>query len=157
MKPRLSTVNAHTGFMSFGPYLNMTEGKDVIGNEFSRINDIYSIFRQELHPPHRVLATWAGQFVVSRKRLLDNTYKSYRNLLDIFEASEDHWIWNEGWWNSKPSDPTLGMLRRTPLRYLAHPPGHALERSWPIIFDCSDATIAETCGEGSGPTCQCRD
>lgn len=99
--------------MSFGPYLNMTEGKDVIGNEFSRINDIYSIFRQELHPPHRVLATWAGQFVVSRKRLLDNTYKSYRNLLDIFEAPEDHWIWNEGWWNSKPSDPTLGMLRLT--------------------------------------------
>jgi len=110
MKPRLSKVHKSTGFMSFGPYINMTEGVDVHGNTFSRINDIYAMFRQDLHPPHTLLATWAGQFIVSRKRLLDNTFKSYRNLLSVFEAPEDHWIWKEGWWNSQPSDPTLGKV-----------------------------------------------
>ncbi|KAK1922861.1 hypothetical protein DB88DRAFT_492975 [Papiliotrema laurentii] len=141
-KPRLPTLTPETGFMSLGPYLNMTRGKDAIGVELPRINDIYTMFRQDFSPPTPVLATWAGQFVVSRRRILSNSFESYRNLLGYFEAPRDHWIWREGWGNNKPSDPTLG---------------HALERSWPTIFDCTDPTMSQTCGEGSGPTCQCRD
>lgn len=107
-KPRLPTLTPETGFMSLGPYLNMTRGKDAIGVELPRINDIYTMFRQDFSPPTPVLATWAGQFVVSRRRILSNSFESYRNLLGYFEAPRDHWIWREGWGNNKPSDPTLG-------------------------------------------------
>lgn len=53
-------------------------------------------------------STWAGQFVVSRKRILDNPLRNYQNLLDIFHAPKDHWIWKESWWNHGPSNPTFG-------------------------------------------------
>ena len=53
-------------------------------------------------------STWAGQFVVSRKRILDNRLETYQNLLDMFHAPKDHWIWQEGWWNNELSNPTLG-------------------------------------------------
>ncbi|ORY31795.1 hypothetical protein BCR39DRAFT_525399 [Naematelia encephala] len=142
MMPRLDIIEPSTGFLSFGPYITQTEGKDATGNVFPRLKDIYSSFRMDLSPPHAVLATWAGQFVVSRKRILDNKRQTYQNLWNKFHAPTEHWIWKEGWWNNEPSNPTLG---------------HALERSWPVIFACEDASIAETCGEGHGPTCQCLD
>ena len=53
------------------------------------------------------------------------------------------------------ANPLWLRLTHQPPRPLT--PGHALERSWPTIFDCTDPTISQTCGEGSGPTCQCRD
>ena len=86
----------------------MTRGVDTNGNEFSRINDIFSMFRQDLAPTHSILATWAGQFTFSRTRILGNTFDSYYNLLRMFEVDKDHWIWKEGWWNNEPSNPTLG-------------------------------------------------
>ncbi|WVQ86296.1 hypothetical protein IAT38_008465 [Cryptococcus sp. DSM 104549] len=137
-------LRSRTGFMSFGPYLNQTCGVDSAGQEHPRMADIYSMFRGTFCPPIPALATWAGQFVVSKKRILDNDLSIYVNLRALFHAPEDHWIWKEGWWNNKPSNPTLG---------------HALERAWPVIFDCTDPSIAKTCSEKSKyPTnCQCLD
>lgn len=141
--PRLENCfGRNTGFLSFGPHVNQTCGKDSAGLEFRRMADIYSAFRADLCPPEPVLATWAGQFVVSRRRILDNKLKAYANLRNIFHAPEGHWIWKEGWGNNEPSNPTLG---------------HALERTWPVIFDCTDIKIAETCHDGHGSTCQCYD
>ncbi|EIW69005.1 hypothetical protein TREMEDRAFT_73995 [Tremella mesenterica DSM 1558] len=140
--PRVSIIKPNTGFLSLGPYINMTRGVDVHGNSFPRINDIYSAFRGDFSPPYSILATWAGQFVVSRERILSNQLHLYTNLLAKFHAPPEHWIWTEGWHNNEPSNPTLG---------------HALERSWPLIFGCEDAKMAETCGEGHGPTCTCFD
>jgi hypothetical protein len=53
-------------------------------------------------------STWAGQFVVSRKRILANPLRNYQNLIDIFHAGPEHWIWKENWWNHGPSNPTMG-------------------------------------------------
>jgi len=142
MIPRLSIMTPKTGFMSLGPYVNQTCGMDDQGLEFPRMRDIYTMFRGDFCPPITQLATWAGQFVVSRKRILDNDLRLYENLLDKFHVGSDHWIWREGWWNNEPANPTLG---------------HALERTWPVIFDCSDGSVALSCGEGHGPTCQCLD
>jgi len=57
-------------------------------------------------------ATWAGQFVVSRKRILANSLVSYTNLMDKFHAPPEHWIWKEGWGNNELSNPTLGEFCR---------------------------------------------
>ncbi|WVF67721.1 hypothetical protein IAT40_002480 [Kwoniella sp. CBS 6097] len=141
--PRLERlIQPNTGFVSFGPYINHTCGKDSTGQSFPRMADIYSIFRADLCPPEPVVATWAGQFMVSRQRILENQQRAYANIKAKFHEPTDHWIWKEGWWNNEPSNPTLG---------------HALERSWPMIFNCTDASMAETCGEGHGATCQCLD
>jgi hypothetical protein len=37
--------------------------------------------------------------------------------------------------------------------------GHALERSWPIIFGCDDPSIADTCHDDNHNVtgCQCFD
>ncbi|KAK6911058.1 hypothetical protein L486_05311 [Kwoniella mangroviensis CBS 10435] len=143
--PRLERVlQPDTGFLSFGPYLSHTCGNDSTGQVFPRMADIYSMFRMDLCPPEPVLATWAGQFLVSRTRILENPRRAYANLREKFHVDKDHWIYKEGWWDNEPSNPTLG---------------HALERSWPMIFNCTDATRADTCDEeeGHGASCQCLD
>lgn len=61
MKPRLAQLAStpNIGFLSFGPYINQTCGKDSSGNEFPRMADIYSMFRQDLCPPRSVLVSRA--------------------------------------------------------------------------------------------------
>ncbi|WVQ79558.1 hypothetical protein IAT38_001657 [Cryptococcus sp. DSM 104549] len=126
-----------TGFLSFGPYINQTCGHDSAGMDFPRMRDIYIMFRGTFCPPTPAL------FIVSKKRILQNDLHVYENLRSLFHAPPEHWIWKEGWGNNQLSNPTLG---------------HALERTWPVIFDCADGTIVETCKEKeSGTNCQCRD
>ena len=48
--------------------------------------------------------------MASRKRILANPLRNYQNLIDLFNAPEDHWMWKEGWGNNEPSNPTLGKL-----------------------------------------------
>ena len=35
--------------------------------------------------------------------------------------------------------------------------GHALERSWPAIFNCTDLTIIDSCSTNRPELCQCKD
>lgn len=53
-------------------------------------------------------ATWAGQFVVSRERILQNPLSAYVHMWEIFNAPPGHWIWDEGWGNNEPTNPTFG-------------------------------------------------
>ncbi|KAJ9120035.1 hypothetical protein QFC22_002932 [Naganishia vaughanmartiniae] len=161
--PRMEKVLTDTtGFVSFGPYLNASCTKD--GNEIDshgqshpRIAQIYSSFQGDLCPADGFSITWAGQFMASRKRIWGNKKSTYANLLEFFHvpklAEDDaayattrkEWIWKEGWWNSEESNPTLG---------------HALERSWPAVFQCSDLRLAEKCqreAEIDPAFCQCSD
>jgi hypothetical protein len=114
-----------------GPYHEVTCALDDQNISFPRMADIYSSFQGTLCPPgtHLVClwkgswqlligqSTWPGQFVVSRKRLLGSPLRNYQNLVDLFNAPEDHWMWKEGWGNNQPSNPTLGevhlLTRRT--------------------------------------------
>lgn len=71
MLPRLATLtgtffdpqpDARLGFMSLGPYVSQTAGKDSSGNEFPRMTDIYAMFRHDLSPPHAVLVSSSAPF-----------------------------------------------------------------------------------------------
>nr|XP_018261885.1 uncharacterized protein I303_06330 [Kwoniella dejecticola CBS 10117]OBR84043.1 hypothetical protein I303_06330 [Kwoniella dejecticola CBS 10117] len=127
--PRLEKVlDKDTGFLSFGPYISHTCGNDSHGQVHPRMSDIYSMFRMDLCPPEPVLplsltdssstsvvglglqGTWAGQFIVSRHRILENPKRAYANLRQKFHEPKNHWIFKEGWWNNEPSNPTLGEL-----------------------------------------------
>lgn len=151
--PRLRQIHPRDGFVSLGPYLNATgtpEGGflDTNGQTFGRIPQIYASFTGELCPSSGFAITYAGQFLVSRQRIHRNPRWRYQSLLEYFDAPIEgdpkSWIWGpgEGWWNSEPSNPTLG---------------HALERSWPSIFSCNRPELAWDCGEDAGPHCGCRD
>ena len=121
--PRIESIRHDTGFLSFGPYKAKTCTHDSQNLGFPRMADVYSSFQGTLCPPGTHLvsrpvshgghpltiqSTWAGQFVVSRKRILDNPLRNYQNLIDLFNAPEHHWMWKEGWGNNQPSNPTLG-------------------------------------------------
>ncbi|KAH8090816.1 hypothetical protein HD553DRAFT_354510, partial [Filobasidium floriforme] len=150
--PRLESMTANTGFMSLSTYVNAScpaDGSeiDVLDQVHPRIAQIYSSFQQDLCPSTGFTITWFGQFVASRQRIHRNPLKAYQNLLDYFdvpvgEGNEKEWIWDEGWWNNSPDNPTLG---------------HALERSWPAVFGCSDLKLALECKDESGSHCMCMD
>jgi uncharacterized membrane protein len=45
--------------------------------------------------------------------------QTYQQLLDFFDVPKGQdapkgWIWDEGWWNNEPSNPTLGKANLTP-------------------------------------------
>lgn len=153
---RWDLVDSRTGFLALGPYIKTDCGVDTTGNgDFPRMRDIYSMFREEVSsslsaasdggslvllanshrsqfcPPTLQLSAWAGQFIVSRQRILANSRSKYETLLNSLQAPMHHWIHEEGAYfeykgSVGPSNPFLG---------------HALERSWPTIFSESRSII----------------
>ncbi|ORY69277.1 hypothetical protein BCR35DRAFT_269785 [Leucosporidium creatinivorum] len=147
---RWDLVDSRTGFLALGPYIKTDCGVDTTGNgEFPRMRDIYSMFREEFCPPTLQLSAWAGQFIVSRNRILANSLSKYETLLNTLQAPMHHWVHDEGAYfayhgSVGPSNPFLG---------------HALERSWPTIFNCTDPRIADLCKDDTydKENCQCFD
>ncbi|KAA1113410.1 hypothetical protein PGT21_030847 [Puccinia graminis f. sp. tritici] len=158
-KPRMDLFDPKsTGFLSFGPYLVSVCGQDGLGNgNYERMRDIYTMFYNSFCPPTGQLASYAGQFVVSKARILSNRYEQYLNMRRLLEAPKEHWIHQEGGWlkwkgatdtaATNPTGPQAPFL------------GHALERSWPVIFRCFDPSIAESCPDDLNDKrlCQCFD
>ncbi|POY71170.1 hypothetical protein BMF94_5480 [Rhodotorula taiwanensis] len=147
---RFDFVDPRTGFLSLAPYVESDCGVDLnVGGNFKRVRDIYSMFRENLCPPTHQLTSWAAQMFVSRERIEANPPSKYRRLLDLLEAPAGHWIYEEGTdfkWRGE-------MSRSNPFL------GHAVERSWPIIFNCTDPTLARRCGDNTidKDGCQCYD
>lgn len=81
-------------------------------------------------------------------------YSKYNSIDSLLEADADHWLYREGNWayhgEMGTSNPFLG---------------HAMERSWPLIFGCNNASIVDDCQkipekEQTKPlreNCQCLD
>ncbi|GAA5837346.1 hypothetical protein JCM9279_005659 [Rhodotorula babjevae] len=144
--PRFDHVDARTGFLSLGPYVKSDCGVDQrVWGDFRRMRELYSM----LCPPTLQLASWAAQFFVSRARIVANPRAKYARVQALLEAPEGHWLGEEGasfGWGGEmgPSNPFFG---------------HALERSWPVIFNCTDPGVADRCGDDvyDKAACQCRD
>lgn len=159
-KPRMDLFDpSSTGFLSFGPYLISVCGQDGLGNgNYERMRDIYTLIYDSFCPPTGQLASYAGQFVVSRRRILRNRYEKYLNLRNLLEAPIEHWIHREGGWFKWKGSTDEGPAKNPTG---PHNPflGHALERSWPVIFDCRDPSIAESCTDEiiDQKLCQCFD
>ncbi|GAA5987139.1 hypothetical protein JCM5350_003858 [Sporobolomyces pararoseus] len=132
-KPRLWTIPSDVGFASFGPLRLAIHGEDEGHGTYPFIKTIQNMFRGELSSPEGSVISWSAQFIASRRRIMANDYSSYRELDDMIEAPADHWL-HQLWGpdnSGGPSNPTFG---------------HSVERSWPIIFDCSDPRqIAREC------------
>ncbi|GAA5859722.1 hypothetical protein JCM1840_006425 [Sporobolomyces johnsonii] len=145
---RFDFVDDRSGFLALGPWVKNDCGEDSKGTgRYERMKDIY--FREDFCPPTLQLSSWAAQFFVSRQRIVANPPSKYQRLRELLEAPEEHWIYTEGahfsWHGAMgPTNPYLG---------------HALERSWPVIFNCTDPNIASRCPDDryDKEACQCFD
>ncbi|KZP20713.1 hypothetical protein FIBSPDRAFT_534070 [Athelia psychrophila] len=146
---RLKLINERVGFMSFGHYLTVTHGSDGWGNgDFPRTGDIYELFRDKPYPHEPLLATYHGQFIVSRERIKRHPKHKYEKLLKILEAPMDDPIHNEGWgYKDTPESPANPFF------------GHSLERAWTLIFECDDPLIEKDCWvmDPVSDRCYCED
>ncbi|BGP20060.1 hypothetical protein JCM10213_003556 [Rhodosporidiobolus nylandii] len=151
-EPRLAhTLLPETGFVSFGPYLTNLCGGDGEGTgHYPGLQEVFAgvMDRQcvEGKEEDRVLSTWAGQFAVSRERVMANSLAFYEGLRKKIEAPNDdpiHTMWNPSG-DSTQDNPAFG---------------HSIERSWPLIFRCTDTMIAAECrdAEWEPSKCQCFD
>lgn len=90
--PRLRrTVSRKSGFVSFGPYLTNLCGLDSeVDAFFQGEREIFEAVKGRKcvaeNEGDRVLSTWAGQFVASRKTLLKNDYALYDRLRRMVEV-----------------------------------------------------------------------
>ncbi|GAA5952656.1 hypothetical protein JCM21900_006062 [Sporobolomyces salmonicolor] len=178
---RFDFVDDRTGFLALGPWVKNDCGEDLHGTgKYERMKDIYVMARcsakmcapllsrsptlslvelmarlsphplyTQFCPPTLQLSSWAAQFIVSRQRIVANPPGKYQRLRELLEAPKEHWIYTEGahfsWHGAMgPSNPYLG---------------HALERSWPVIFNCTDPNIASRCPDDryDKEACQCLD
>ncbi|TIC69353.1 hypothetical protein E3Q02_00900 [Wallemia mellicola] len=151
MYDRLDHINVDTGYISLGPYVPGSCGVSE-GHTLPQMKTIWQLFTNTECPEDETqLVTWAGQFMVSQDRILNNPYSKYADILSMLEAPADDPIHSETpWWFMSKNDPSNPFI------------GHSLERSWPIIFDCNrpDFSDPEKCGgkaEAGSPECQCFD
>ncbi|KAH8918421.1 hypothetical protein BT69DRAFT_1193007, partial [Atractiella rhizophila] len=149
--PKIELITDSTGFLTTTVVFPSNCGKDLfhgVGNgEYERMKDIYRMFKGKecIDGTHQV-ATYSGQFVVSRERIERNLLSTYQELDDMLEAPEGSDIYKEGWWNNGPENPFFG---------------HSVERSWPTMFECEDPRMVESCPESDWLAkkreCQCFD
>ncbi|KDE06752.1 hypothetical protein MVLG_02948 [Microbotryum lychnidis-dioicae p1A1 Lamole] len=146
-KPRIDLVGPDTGFAHFGPLLRTDCGVDGRGRgTYEYVKSFYSIFTGNICPPTGQLSAWSAQFAVSRRRIMANEYARYAHVSSLLEARDGHWIHDLWGANDSggPSNPAIG---------------HHLERSWPIVFGCTDPMIADQCPDDvhQKDKCQCLD
>lgn len=133
MYERLNFIQPSSAFLSLGPYVKGNCGVTE-GHTYPQMQTIYQLFTGADCPEDQdQLVTWAGQFLVSQDRILNNPLGKYVDMLKLVEAPSDDPIHSETpWWFASKNDPSNPFI------------GHSLERSWPIIFNCEWGSITKT-------------
>ncbi|GAA6062677.1 hypothetical protein JCM10212_002500 [Sporobolomyces blumeae] len=146
-RKRLDLVSSDTGFAHLGPLIPGTCGRDdKVGVDFPLWTQLYNIFTGGLCPPGGQTMAWSGQFVVSKRRILANSYDKYAYVDGLMSAPLGHWI-HDMWGPNEsggPSNPAFG---------------HSVERAWPAVFACADAKYAKECPDdvANKVACTCLD
>ncbi|TIB37932.1 hypothetical protein E3P86_01983 [Wallemia ichthyophaga] len=151
MYDRLNFILPSSAFLSLGPYVRGNCGVTE-GHTLPQMKSIYQLFTGTECPDDQdQLVTWAGQFLVSQDRILNNPLGRYVEMLNLIEAPSGDAIHDETpWWFANKNDPSNPFI------------GHSLERSWPVIFDCNQPSFINehACGgqhKAGSKHCQCFD
>ncbi|KAJ3169711.1 hypothetical protein HK101_011444 [Irineochytrium annulatum] len=139
-------LESGTGFLAL-KFFDQCQCDGCFQYNLERIREVWAITRGELCPPEGFAATLNGQFLVSRKRIRQHPRRIYQYLLDVITSDEQHFVHNvepvNDWMVDSPSNPLFG---------------HVIERSWAMIFKCSDLSVWRSCmWNGTGDNCQCLD
>ncbi|TID15643.1 triose-phosphate transporter family-domain-containing protein [Venturia nashicola] len=130
-----------TGVLSLGAYescncVDCTDPWDVT-RRFPRLEELYAALNGQFCP-NSVILTYLGQFIASATRIRGRGLKTYEYLKKVLEADESHFIHADPKQDAFQDDVTNPYF------------GHTLERSWMILFGCSEARLVEKCGSWSG-------
>ncbi|KAJ3298190.1 hypothetical protein HDU79_000078 [Rhizoclosmatium sp. JEL0117] len=134
---RIQHFSDKTGFMDLGFVFLRPFAGDKDGY-FPLLKYLFSMVAFEFpHVPIKsVMASYNGQFIVSRKRIQQSPKKLYVYLKRLLEAPEDDFIHKDQQfrgWESSPDDPVFG---------------HTIERAWSVLFDCWNAKRIALCSNG---------
>lgn len=130
-----------TGVLSLGIYescscVDCTDPWDA-SRKFPRLEELYAALNGQFCPKSVVL-TYLGQFITSAMRIRSRGLKTYEYLKKVLEADQTHFI---------HADPKQDFFRDD----VTNPYfGHTLERSWMVLFGCSEARLVEKCGSWNG-------
>ncbi|PWW73073.1 TPT-domain-containing protein [Tuber magnatum] len=100
---------------------------------WTRVPQIFSAVYGEVCPSTNILLSYGSRFIVSSKRVKGTDKHIYQHFREILESDEKHWI------HQDRRQPGMEDTPQNP--YFSH----ALERSWMIIFKCSEMRLAKSC------------
>jgi hypothetical protein len=131
----------NTGVLSLGIYescncVDCTDPWDAT-RKFPRLEELYAALNGQFCPKS-VILTYLGQFITSATRLRSRGLETYEYLKKVLEADQTHFIHADPKQDFFPDDVTNPYF------------GHTLERSWMILFGCSEARLVEKCGSWGG-------
>ncbi|GAA93549.1 uncharacterized protein L969DRAFT_557826 [Mixia osmundae IAM 14324] len=149
---RLGALRSSTDYLHLAPYVPSECGLDQrVWFMLPRLREIVNYFNAAPNSfcHGRQLASWAAQFIVSRRKIMARTVEQYQTINTMIGAPEAHWIYAdhvpEGWdWGGQGNNPGNNYF------------GHSLERAWPVIFGCDDVRIADECPDESADPLQCQ-
>lgn len=130
-----------TGVLSLGIY----ESCDCVDcadpwdptRKFPRLEELYAALNGQFCPKS-VILTYLGQFITSATRIRSRGLKTYEYLKKVLEADGTHFIHADPKQDFFQDDATNPYF------------GHTLERSWMVLFGCSEARLVEKCGSWPG-------
>jgi len=130
-----------TGVLSLGIYescncVDCTDPWDAT-RKFPRLEELYAALNGQFCPK-QVILTYLGQFIASATRIRSRGLKTYEYLKKVLEADETHFIHADPKQDFFQDDVTNPYF------------GHTLERSWMVLFGCSEARLVEKCGSWPG-------
>ncbi|KAF3926564.1 hypothetical protein AA313_de0203388 [Arthrobotrys entomopaga] len=139
-----------TGVLSLAPYATCECGycQDPWNDlKWHRITEIYTLARQSFCPTEGLLLTITGQIVASREHIRSTKLENYQKIYDTLM----HGMGMDPlpFWMDQPEVSSNPFF------------GHALERSWMILFDCVKPELTYTCKPGRRKghlrreSCQC--
>lgn len=101
-------------------------------SKYPRLAQLYSAINGQLCP-EKITLTYSGQIIVSAERIKQREKGIYAHLKEVLESDQDHWIHSderEGFFRDEKSNPFFG---------------HTMERSYMVLWNCSDTSIVENC------------
>ncbi|KAK4706186.1 ABC-2 type transport system permease protein, partial [Phenoliferia sp. Uapishka_3] len=83
---RLDVFLPETGFLSLGPYRVNECGYEKGGGNYAGVETIWGILRGR-KCDRQQLSTWSGQFIVSKRRIMNVPYEAYQEMDNLLEVS----------------------------------------------------------------------
>jgi hypothetical protein len=128
--------NSHTGLLPLN-HLELCNCRDCAdpwdsATKYPRLAQLYSAINGQLCP-EKITLTYSGQIIVSAERIKQREKGIYAHLKEVLESDRGHWIHGderEGFFHDEKSNPFFG---------------HTMERSYMVLWNCSDTSILENC------------
>lgn len=103
------------------------------GSKYPRLAQLYSALNSQLCP-EQITLSYSGQIIVSAERIKQRKKEIYEHLKEVLESGGDHWIHGDDRQDWRFADEKSNPFF-----------GHTIERSYMVLWNCSDVSIVDRC------------